>query len=112
MRNTQDPKEVRNSTINKLKEFSSVLSEGLIFNVLTLYYLLIGNGPLRVKASVLLALAYFIFPLDSIPDLAPVVGFTDDTAVILALIASLDKEDGMEKYRRQAKEHMDAQYKK
>ena len=38
--------------------------------------------PLQVRAVLLGALAYFVLPFDGIPDLLPVLGFTDDAAVL------------------------------
>jgi uncharacterized membrane protein YkvA (DUF1232 family) len=32
------------------------------------------------------ALAYFVLPIDAIPDILPVVGFADDAAVLTAAI--------------------------
>lgn len=45
--------------------------------------------PLRVRAMLLAALAYFILPLDVIPDIFPVIGFTDDAAVLMAVLKLL-----------------------
>jgi uncharacterized membrane protein YkvA (DUF1232 family) len=45
--------------------------------------------PTRVRVILLSALAYFVLPFDSIPDLLPFLGFTDDAAVIAAAIASV-----------------------
>ena len=42
--------------------------------------------PLKVKAVLLGALAYFVFPDDIIPDFLPVIGYTDDAAVLAAAI--------------------------
>ncbi|MBX3494671.1 MAG: DUF1232 domain-containing protein [Parvibaculum sp.] len=42
--------------------------------------------PLRVKATLLAALAYFVTPVDLIPDVVAVFGFTDDAAVLMAAI--------------------------
>jgi uncharacterized membrane protein YkvA (DUF1232 family) len=42
--------------------------------------------PLAVKASLIGALAYFILPTDAIPDVLPVLGFTDDAAVLATAI--------------------------
>lgn len=36
----------------------------------------------KVKATLLGALAYFILPVDVIPDALPLIGFTDDAAVL------------------------------
>lgn len=42
----------------------------------------------KVKATLVGALAYFILPIDVIPDALPLIGFTDDAAVLaLALKA-------------------------
>ena len=38
--------------------------------------------PLQVRAVLLGALAYFVLPFDGIPDLLPLLGFTDDAAVL------------------------------
>ncbi len=43
-----------------------------------------ANTPLRVKAAILAALAYFIMPLDVVPDLIAVLGYTDDATVFWA----------------------------
>ena len=40
--------------------------------------------PARVKAILLAALAYFIAPVDLIPDIVLGLGFTDDAAVLFA----------------------------
>jgi uncharacterized membrane protein YkvA (DUF1232 family) len=42
--------------------------------------------PATAKGLMLAALAYFVLPTDAIPDIFPVVGFTDDAAVIAAMI--------------------------
>lgn len=45
--------------------------------------------PVRVKLTLLAGLAYFVMPVDAIPDIVPILGFTDDAAVIAAVIASV-----------------------
>jgi uncharacterized membrane protein YkvA (DUF1232 family) len=45
--------------------------------------------PTRVKALIVGALAYFIMPIDGIPDILPMIGFTDDAAVIAATLATV-----------------------
>ena len=47
--------------------------------------------PRHVQAALLGAIAYFILPFDFIPDMLPVLGFTDDAAVLataLRMVAS------------------------
>ena len=45
--------------------------------------------PRKTKALMLAGLSYFILPTDAIPDIFAGIGFTDDAAVITALIATL-----------------------
>ena len=42
--------------------------------------------PRHVQATLLGALAYFILPFDVIPDMLPVLGYTDDAAVLATAI--------------------------
>jgi len=42
--------------------------------------------PTRVRAILLAALAYFVLPVDLLPDWLPVLGFTDDASVLMAAI--------------------------
>lgn len=44
------------------------------------------STPLKVKATLIGALAYFVLPIDVLPDVMPVLGFTDDAAVLAAAI--------------------------
>jgi uncharacterized membrane protein YkvA (DUF1232 family) len=45
--------------------------------------------PFRVRGTLLAALAYFVLPLDFIPDFIVGLGFTDDVAVLTAAIAAI-----------------------
>jgi uncharacterized membrane protein YkvA (DUF1232 family) len=60
--------------------------------LLAAYYCAFDRAtPLQVKATLVGAIAYFVLPLDAIPDVLPVLGFTDDAAVLataLKLVAS------------------------
>lgn len=42
--------------------------------------------PFAAKGMILAALAYFVLPTDAIPDIFAGVGFTDDAAVLAAVI--------------------------
>ena len=49
----------------------------------TLYYCMIDRDtPTWAKTKIAGALAYFVLPVDAIPDAVPVVGYTDDAAVL------------------------------
>jgi len=43
--------------------------------------------PTRVRAMLLSALAYFVLPVDVVPDILAGVGFTDDVTVLLGTLA-------------------------
>jgi uncharacterized membrane protein YkvA (DUF1232 family) len=44
------------------------------------------DTPRHVQAALIGALAYFVLPFDFIPDMLPLVGFTDDAAVLATAI--------------------------
>lgn len=45
--------------------------------------------PLRVRAGFLAALAYFVLPIDGIPDILPVIGLGDDALVLMGAMKML-----------------------
>ncbi|RXT50913.1 hypothetical protein B6S44_22480 [Bosea sp. Tri-44] len=47
------------------------------------------STPRRVKLTLLAALGYFVLPIDALPDVMPLLGFTDDAAVIAAALAAV-----------------------
>jgi uncharacterized membrane protein YkvA (DUF1232 family) len=56
------------------------------------YYCVLDPAtPGRVKGVLLAALAYFVMPFDAIPDFLPVIGFTDDAAVLAFAIGLVSK---------------------
>lgn len=61
-------------------------------DLLSAYYCAFDRStPIQVKAALLGALAYFVLPVDLIPDILPVLGYADDAAVLataLRLVAS------------------------
>lgn len=61
------------------------------------------DTPTRVRVTLIAALAYFIAPLDALPDLTPILGFSDDAAVLGAAIAAVAGSITAE-HRRRARE--------
>lgn len=53
------------------------------------YCALDPKTPMRVRATLLAALAYFVLPFDFIPDMLIGIGFTDDVAVLMAALAAV-----------------------
>jgi uncharacterized membrane protein YkvA (DUF1232 family) len=56
----------------------------------TLYYALCDRDtPVWAQGTIVGALAYFISPLDAIPDVLPVLGYTDDAAVLAGAVMAV-----------------------
>ena len=63
--------------------------------------------PRRVRMTLLAALGYFVLPLDALPDILPLLGFTDDAAVIAAALTAVATAIKPE-HREEARRTMDA----
>ena len=73
---------------DKVTEVVQKVGAGVIYEAMQLFYVAqSADCPMKVKAAVYATLGYFIFPLDIIPDVMPVVGFTDDIGAIGAALA-------------------------
>jgi uncharacterized membrane protein YkvA (DUF1232 family) len=65
------------------------VAAGLPFaeDLLAAYYCAFDHAtPMQAKASLVGALAYFVLPFDAMPDVFPLLGFTDDAAVLLTAL--------------------------
>jgi uncharacterized membrane protein YkvA (DUF1232 family) len=81
----RDEDRVRRGFWPKLKRVAAKLP--FAEDLLTAYYCAFDNDtPLRVRAALLGALAYFVLPFDFVPDFLPILGFTDDAAVMATAI--------------------------
>ena len=64
----------------------------LLDDVRALYrYMTDGEVPWYSKGLVIAALAYFISPLDAVPDVAPILGYLDDIGVIALVLRHIGK---------------------
>lgn len=96
-----DEARVRAEFWPKLKRFAARVPG--LSDVLSLwFYLRSGKAPQAHKVSILATLAYFVMPLDLIPDWFGALGLTDDVAAALGMIAFLGSET-MRPYRALAK---------
>lgn len=50
-----------------------------------------SQTPLRVRGVLLAALGYFVLPMDALPDIFAVIGFTDDIAVLTGAFALVNR---------------------
>lgn len=74
----------------KIKKYAEKIGKPVIEAALTLFFCFQDKDtPLRIKTIIASALAYFVFPIDLIPDIIPVVGYSDDLgALVMALVAA------------------------
>jgi uncharacterized membrane protein YkvA (DUF1232 family) len=81
----RDRDNVRKNFWRKLKRVVSNIP--FAEDLLAAYYCAFDRQtPRHVQAALIGALAYFILPFDFIPDFLPVLGFTDDAAVLATAI--------------------------
>jgi len=81
----QDSDSVRRRFWIKLKKVAAKLP--FTEDLLAGYYCAFDKRtPRHVQVALLGAIAYFILPFDFIPDMMPVLGFTDDAAILATVI--------------------------
>lgn len=77
----KDPERVRRDFWIKIKRVVAKLP--FAEELLAAYYCAFDRQtPRHVQATLLGALAYFVLPFDFIPDVLPILGFTDDAAIL------------------------------
>ena len=81
----KDPESVRRRFWIKFKRVMSKLP--FAEDLLSAYYCAFDKEtPRHVQAALLGAVAYFILPFDFMPDMLPLLGFTDDAAILATAI--------------------------
>lgn len=93
---------VKKGLLNKIKKHASKIS--FAKDAVAMYFCAMdSNTPFTAKLTAIGALAYIVLPLDLIPDIILVVGYTDDAAAFWAAykIISIHITDG---HRKQAEE--------
>jgi uncharacterized membrane protein YkvA (DUF1232 family) len=79
---------VREGFAATAKRFLRVLP--MASEVVAMYFCLLDSRtPFWVKGTIAAALAYFILPVDAIPDILPVVGLSDDAGVLTAAFSAV-----------------------
>lgn len=62
----------------------------LAHEAVAMYFCMLdARTPMWVKGAVAAALAYFILPVDAVPDFLPVVGLGDDAGVLAATLTAV-----------------------
>jgi uncharacterized membrane protein YkvA (DUF1232 family) len=81
----RDEARVRRGFWPKLKRVAAKLP--FAEDLLAAYYCAFDRQtPLQVKAALLGALAYFVLPADAMPDILPMLGYTDDALVLVTAL--------------------------
>jgi uncharacterized membrane protein YkvA (DUF1232 family) len=71
------------------------------------YAVMDPNTSAAAKATLAAALAYFVLPVDAVPDFFMGVGFVDDAAVLTAALAAV-RESVTDRHRRRARKTLTA----
>lgn len=75
---------------SKVKKYAKVAGESVLEPALKMYYAAMDSDtPVWAKGIIFAALGYFISPVDAIPDITPVIGYTDDLGVLVAALAAV-----------------------
>ncbi|WP_127091291.1 YkvA family protein [Aquabacter cavernae] len=84
----RDEKAVRRGFWRKLQRNAAAVP--FAEDAVTAYFAAFDRDtPLKVRAGLMGALAYFLMPADMVPDFLPVLGFGDDAAVLIGAIKLL-----------------------
>jgi uncharacterized membrane protein YkvA (DUF1232 family) len=84
----RDQAKVERSFWNKMRKY--IRRVPFVEDAVAGYYCALDPAtPLQVKAVLFGALAYFVLPIDIVPDIMPWLGFTDDAAVLYAAIRTV-----------------------
>ncbi|MEA2011752.1 MAG: DUF1232 domain-containing protein [Verrucomicrobiota bacterium] len=94
----------KNKLWDKIISIPKSVGKGLIHKAVVLYVILTNEDtPTWLKISIVVALGYFICPLDAVPDFIPFAGYADDLAVLTLLMAEAsiyDTEDVSKRVRK------------
>jgi len=82
---SRDPRSLRRDFWRKLR--ASLAHIPFAEDLLAAYYCAFDRAtPRHVQLTLIGAIAYFVVPVDAIPDMLPALGFTDDAAVLATAI--------------------------
>lgn len=94
----------RQGFVGKAKRYLNRLP--LAAETVAMYFAMLDpKTPLWVKGTVAAALAYFVLPLDAIPDFLPLAGMSDDAGVLAAALTAVSAHV-TEEHRARAREWM------
>jgi uncharacterized membrane protein YkvA (DUF1232 family) len=75
---------------DKLAKYAIDAGKEVVLAALKLYFATLEKStPAWAQAVAIAALAYFISPIDAIPDFTPVIGYADDAGVLTTALGTL-----------------------
>lgn len=88
---SDQPQEVSEASLfDKVKRFARSAGGEVVEHALLLHFAAQSpKTPAWARAVIYGAVAYFVLPLDAIPDLIPLAGFTDDLGALAAATATV-----------------------
>jgi uncharacterized membrane protein YkvA (DUF1232 family) len=73
-----------------IRKYASKIGREVVEQALSMYYALQDpDTPVWAKSIIIGGLIYLISPVDAVPDVIPVVGLTDDIAVLAGALATV-----------------------
>ena len=77
---------------NTLSRYAGKAGREVVEKALWLFYAARDpRTPVWVRNTIYGALGYFILPLDAVPDMLPIVGYSDDLAVMAAALLAVSR---------------------
>ena len=74
----------------KVKKYAKTAGDAVLEPALKMYYAAQDTEtPIWAKTTIYGALGYFVSPIDAIPDVTPVVGYSDDLGVLVLALATV-----------------------
>lgn len=74
----------------KVRRVAKAAGAKVVYAALLLFYMMKDRQvPIKAKVTIMAALGYFILPADAVPDLLPLMGFSDDLGVLLFAISQI-----------------------
>ena len=75
---------------DKFTQFAKSAGREVVEKALILFYAASDpDTPKKAKSVIFSALGYFIMPLDAIPDITPLLGFSDDLGALALALATV-----------------------
>ena len=72
-----------NALWTRMQKVAKSVGQKTVYTILLLYYSFVRKEtPHWAKSIIIGVLGYFLTPIDAIPDLTPIIGYTDDIGVL------------------------------